>query len=169
MTWSLGVFHGKILGMERVMKGGIGCDALQTKDLQVGALVAVNCLGDVIDPPLSPQVGLFYKSMGFQTPLSHQSLEKGAPGGSIFCERFEASILELSASPSFFHMGSQGSMITGPLGESESIGAMGSPQERFFISFLSAARLVKADKWVRVTIAGGLRGVLASRFCSSAF
>ncbi len=45
-----GASVGKILGMERAMKGGIGCYALQTKDLQVGALVAVNCLGDVIDP-----------------------------------------------------------------------------------------------------------------------
>ena len=45
-----GATVGKILGMEQAMKGGIGCYALQTKDLKVGALVAVNCLGDVIDP-----------------------------------------------------------------------------------------------------------------------
>lgn len=45
-----GATVGKILGMDRAMKGGIGSYALQTKDLKVGALVAVNCLGDVIDP-----------------------------------------------------------------------------------------------------------------------
>ena len=45
-----GASVGKILGMERAMKSGIGAFALQKDDLQVGALVAVNCLGDVIDP-----------------------------------------------------------------------------------------------------------------------
>jgi L-aminopeptidase/D-esterase-like protein len=45
-----GATVGKILGMGRAMKGGLGCHGLQTGDLKVGALVAVNCLGDVVDP-----------------------------------------------------------------------------------------------------------------------
>jgi len=45
-----GATVGKILGMGRAMKSGLGSYALQTGDLKVGALVAVNCLGDVIDP-----------------------------------------------------------------------------------------------------------------------
>ena len=45
-----GATVGKILGMERAMKSGLGSYALQTGDFKVGALVAVNCLGDVIDP-----------------------------------------------------------------------------------------------------------------------
>jgi L-aminopeptidase/D-esterase-like protein len=45
-----GASVGKILGMERAMKGGLGSCALQVEGLQVGALVAVNCLGDVVDP-----------------------------------------------------------------------------------------------------------------------
>ncbi|MBU0970453.1 MAG: P1 family peptidase [Proteobacteria bacterium] len=45
-----GATVGKILGMDRAMKGGIGTYALQVGELKVGALVAVNCLGDVIDP-----------------------------------------------------------------------------------------------------------------------
>ncbi len=44
-----GATVGKILGMSRAMKGGIGCYALAVEALQVGALVAVNCLGDVVD------------------------------------------------------------------------------------------------------------------------
>jgi len=32
------------------MKSGLGAHAVQVGDLKVGALVAVNCLGDVIDP-----------------------------------------------------------------------------------------------------------------------
>ncbi len=45
-----GATVGKILGMSRAMKGGLGCYALQAEGLKVGALVAVNCLGDVLDP-----------------------------------------------------------------------------------------------------------------------
>ena len=45
-----GASVGKIFGMERAMKGGLGSCALQVEGLQVGALVAVNCLGDVVDP-----------------------------------------------------------------------------------------------------------------------
>lgn len=45
-----GATVGKILGMGRAMKGGLGCFALQVEGLKVGALVAVNCLGDVVDP-----------------------------------------------------------------------------------------------------------------------
>ncbi len=45
-----GATVGKILGMERCMKSGLGTYCIQTCDLKVGAIVAVNCLGDVIDP-----------------------------------------------------------------------------------------------------------------------
>lgn len=44
-----GATVGKILGMSRAMKSGIGSYALAVETLQVGALVAVNCLGDVVD------------------------------------------------------------------------------------------------------------------------
>jgi L-aminopeptidase/D-esterase-like protein len=45
-----GATVGKILGPERAMKSGLGCHAVQVGALKVGAVVAVNCLGDVIDP-----------------------------------------------------------------------------------------------------------------------
>jgi len=45
-----GATVGKILGMERCMKSGLGIYCLQTGDLKIGAIAAVNCLGDVIDP-----------------------------------------------------------------------------------------------------------------------
>ena len=45
-----GATVGKILGMGRAMKSGLGSYALQTGGLKIGALVAVNCLGDVMDP-----------------------------------------------------------------------------------------------------------------------
>jgi L-aminopeptidase/D-esterase-like protein len=45
-----GATVGKILGVGRSMKSGLGCHAVQVGELKIGALVAVNCLGDVIDP-----------------------------------------------------------------------------------------------------------------------
>jgi len=45
-----GATVGKLLGNEYAMKGGLGSYALGVGDLKVGALVAVNCLGDVVDP-----------------------------------------------------------------------------------------------------------------------
>lgn len=45
-----GATVGKIHGMKRAMKSGLGSYALQIDTLKIGALVAVNCLGDVIDP-----------------------------------------------------------------------------------------------------------------------
>ncbi|MFH1983630.1 MAG: P1 family peptidase [Pseudomonadota bacterium] len=45
-----GAVVGKIAGMDRAMKSGLGAYALRVGELVVGAMVAVNCLGDVIDP-----------------------------------------------------------------------------------------------------------------------
>ncbi|HVN97902.1 MAG TPA: P1 family peptidase [Syntrophorhabdaceae bacterium] len=45
-----GATVGKIMGVTRAMKSGLGMYALKADELKVGAIVAVNCLGDVIDP-----------------------------------------------------------------------------------------------------------------------
>jgi len=46
-----GATVGKILGIERCMKGGVGSCAIEIKGgIKVGALAVVNALGDVIDP-----------------------------------------------------------------------------------------------------------------------
>ncbi|WP_297632460.1 P1 family peptidase [uncultured Clostridium sp.] len=46
-----GATVGKLLGPEFCMKGGLGTYAIQLPNgLQVGAIVAVNCLGDVVNP-----------------------------------------------------------------------------------------------------------------------
>jgi len=44
-----GATVGKFLGAERMMKSGIGTYAVQLGEVQCGALVAVNALGDVLD------------------------------------------------------------------------------------------------------------------------
>ncbi len=45
-----GATVGKILGNETAMKGGLGIYGLQVGDLKVVSIVAVNCLGDVLNP-----------------------------------------------------------------------------------------------------------------------
>lgn len=49
---------GKYRGMERAMKSGFGTCAFQAGALKVGALVAVNALGDVCGPDGKPAAGL---------------------------------------------------------------------------------------------------------------
>lgn len=45
-----GALVGKFFGIERAMKGGVGSAAVTVDGVTVGALVACNALGDVVDP-----------------------------------------------------------------------------------------------------------------------
>ena len=45
-----GATVGKLFGMSRAMKGGIGTASIRLGDVTVGAIVAVNAIGDVRDP-----------------------------------------------------------------------------------------------------------------------
>lgn len=45
-----GAAVGKIFGISRAMKGGIGTASVTVNGVTVGAIVAVNALGDVVDP-----------------------------------------------------------------------------------------------------------------------
>lgn len=45
-----GASVGKLFGIERAMKGGIGSASVTVGGVTVGAIVAVNALGDIIDP-----------------------------------------------------------------------------------------------------------------------
>jgi L-aminopeptidase/D-esterase-like protein len=45
-----GAAVGKIFGIQRAMKGGIGTASVTVDGITVGALVAVNALGDIVDP-----------------------------------------------------------------------------------------------------------------------
>jgi len=46
----MGATVGKVLGPDRCMKSGLGTFSLQAGALRVGAITAVNCVGDVVDP-----------------------------------------------------------------------------------------------------------------------
>ena len=52
----MGCTIGKILGPDKSMKSGIGTYAVQVGDIQVGAIVAVNALGDVYDTETGKQI-----------------------------------------------------------------------------------------------------------------
>ena len=45
-----GATVGKMLGMARAMKGGLGTSSIEVDGIVVGAMAAVNCAGDVVDP-----------------------------------------------------------------------------------------------------------------------
>lgn len=45
-----GATVGKLFGMDKCMKGGLGSYYIQVGDLIVGAIVAVNSFGDIVDP-----------------------------------------------------------------------------------------------------------------------
>lgn len=45
----MGATVGKLLGAKRSMKSGLGCYAVQVGNLQVGAIVSVNAIGDVYE------------------------------------------------------------------------------------------------------------------------
>ncbi|HWS76563.1 MAG TPA: P1 family peptidase, partial [Quisquiliibacterium sp.] len=45
-----GATVGKLFGIERAMKGGIGTASIRVGGVTVGAIVAVNAVGDVVDP-----------------------------------------------------------------------------------------------------------------------
>ena len=45
-----GASVGKLFGIERAMKGGIGSASVSVGGITVGAIVAVNALGDIIEP-----------------------------------------------------------------------------------------------------------------------
>ncbi len=51
-----GATVGKITGMERCMKSGIGSYAVQIGELKIGAIAAVNALGDIFDPETGRQI-----------------------------------------------------------------------------------------------------------------
>lgn len=51
-----GATLGKFMGIDRYMKSGLGSYAVQIGDLKIGAVVAVNCLGDVFDADTGEQI-----------------------------------------------------------------------------------------------------------------
>jgi L-aminopeptidase/D-esterase-like protein len=80
-----GATVGKMMGVEYAMKGGLGSWALQLPDgLIVGALAAVNSLGDIVDPATGRIVAGARKKRGKGFVNTMEELRKGMRPGTPF-------------------------------------------------------------------------------------
>ena len=72
-----GATVGKIAGMDTCMKTGIGSYAIQIGDLKIGAVVAVNALGDVYDWKTGKKIAglLTEDGKGFRDTLEYMAMD----------------------------------------------------------------------------------------------
>jgi L-aminopeptidase/D-esterase-like protein len=74
-----GAAIGKVFGIERAMKGGIGTASLTVEGITVGALVACNALGDVIDPDTGEVIAGARTRNGKSLVDTRRALLRGEP------------------------------------------------------------------------------------------
>ncbi|MBC5765944.1 P1 family peptidase [Ramlibacter albus] len=74
-----GAIVGKIFGMDRAMKGGIGSASVTAHGITVGALIACNALGDVIDPATGQVVAGARADDGKSLLNTQQAMVRGDP------------------------------------------------------------------------------------------
>ncbi|MDP3762243.1 MAG: P1 family peptidase [Ramlibacter sp.] len=74
-----GAVVGKIFGIERAMKGGIGTASVTVEGITVGALIACNALGDVIDPDTALPIAGARTRNGKSLIDSRRALLRGEP------------------------------------------------------------------------------------------
>lgn len=73
----MGATVGKCLGPSYSMKGGIGSYAVQIGDLKIGAIIAVNSFGDIIDPRTNEILaGVFDREKGIFLNTEKQLLNQ---------------------------------------------------------------------------------------------
>jgi L-aminopeptidase/D-esterase-like protein len=78
-----GAVVGKIFGIERAMKGGIGTASVTVDDITVGALIACNALGDVIDTDTGLPIAGARTRNGKSLIDSRRALLRGEPPKTI--------------------------------------------------------------------------------------
>ena len=74
-----GAAIGKIFGIERGMRGGIGTASVTVEGITVGALIACNALGDVIDPDTALPIAGARTRNGKALLDSRRALLRGEP------------------------------------------------------------------------------------------
>jgi L-aminopeptidase/D-esterase-like protein len=74
-----GATIGKLFGMSRAMKSGIGTSALKIDGVTVGAIVAVNAIGDVFDPSNGKPIAGARTSNGKSLLNSMAAILRGEP------------------------------------------------------------------------------------------
>ena len=80
----IGCSIGKYRGMERAMKSGFGTYALQAGALKVGAMVAVNALGDVYGPDGQIMAGLLSADGSTLTSTLEEMFSDASPAENLF-------------------------------------------------------------------------------------
>jgi len=74
-----GAAVGKVFGIERAMKGGIGTASVTVEGITVGALIACNALGDVIDPDTGEVIAGARTRNGKSLMDTRRALLRGEP------------------------------------------------------------------------------------------
>jgi L-aminopeptidase/D-esterase-like protein len=93
-----GATVGKILGMGRGMKAGLGSWSLRRSDgLTVGALAVANCAGDVLDPARGKIIAGARKTDGSGFVDILEQLRKGYQPGSPFLENTALGVVATNA------------------------------------------------------------------------
>jgi L-aminopeptidase/D-esterase-like protein len=114
-----GASVGKLYGISRAMKGGVGTADLQVGDLVVGALVAVNAFGDVVDQKEGRILaGLRESEKGLGLISTDEELKRTAP---LSIKPFENTVLTVMATNAELTRSEAGHvarMISGSLGKS---------------------------------------------------
>lgn len=72
-----GATVGKLFGMSRAMKSGIGTSAIKLEGITVGAIVAVNAVGDVFDPATAKIIAGARTKDGRSLVNSMESIKRG--------------------------------------------------------------------------------------------
>jgi L-aminopeptidase/D-esterase-like protein len=74
-----GAAIGKVFGIERAMKGGVGTASVTVDGITVGALIACNALGDVIDPETAAVIAGARTPDGKSLVDTRRALLRGEP------------------------------------------------------------------------------------------
>ncbi|MGH6627506.1 MAG: P1 family peptidase [Burkholderiaceae bacterium] len=74
-----GAAVGKIFGIDRAMKGGLGTASVSVDGVTVGALIACNALGDVVDPDTGQVIAGARTANGQALLDSRRALLRGEP------------------------------------------------------------------------------------------
>ena len=74
-----GALVGKLFGIDRAMKGGIGTASITVNGITVGAIVACNALGDVVDPDTGKVIAGARTQDGLRLLNIRQAILNGEP------------------------------------------------------------------------------------------
>ena len=92
-----GATVGKAAGLSRVMKGGLGSASRQLGPLVVGAIVAVNCFGDVKDPSSGEILAGTLDATGLGFADSLETYAKGIGEADVFSSNTTIGVIACNA------------------------------------------------------------------------